>query len=269
MPQKKKILLKNPHPLEYQDPSKYASIEDLRRELEESTGARPMSITRAINWLAAAANSGGDDPSRGTLHTMGLRAYKWVLGLDAFLPASQGNGASASGTATGAGAQAWCLDELEARVGADRVSKLQAVLLGSRTSTLKLIRRHPAVLEMEDGTLFRRMVSLKTAFPGCDVAVMVERLPSAFLTGDWETTLKQVAGAGELLKEGLPGAEMERAWEEDPTILFEDLESLEVGLKRLKELWPSAGRITFANSDPDELALAVRALGLRGPPKGV
>lgn len=59
---------------------------------------------------------------------------------------------------------------------------------------------------------------------------------------------------------------MDAIFEEDPTVLFEDPESLLVGLERMRELW-SINEEMLRNSEPDELALAVRALSLKGPPK--
>jgi hypothetical protein len=46
------------------------------------------------------------------------------------------------------------------------------------------------------------------------------------------------------------------------------IESLEVGLRRLRELWPGLTPAALANSEPQHLSLAVKALGLNGPPKG-
>ena len=42
----------------------------------------------------------------------------------------------------------------------------------------------------------------------------------------------------------------------------------QVGLRRLRELWPGLTPAALANSEPLHLSLAVKALGLRGPPKG-
>ena len=56
--------------------------------------------------------------------------------------------------------------------------------------------------------------------------------------------------------------------QEDPLILFEPVPSLEVGLERLRELWPGLTPDALGNSEPLHLSLAVKALGLTGPPKG-
>ena len=57
-------------------------------------------------------------------------------------------------------------------------------------------------------------------------------------------------------------------FDDDPSLLFEDPDSLRYGLKRMEELWGIDENI-LKNSWPDELALAVRALGLRGAPDSI
>ena len=42
----------------------------------------------------------------------------------------------------------------------------------------------------------------------------------------------------------------------------------QVGLRRLRELWPGLTPQALGDSEPLHLSLAVKALGLRGPPKG-
>lgn len=42
----------------------------------------------------------------------------------------------------------------------------------------------------------------------------------------------------------------------------------QVGLRRLRELWPGLTPQALGNSEPLHLSLAVKALGLSGPPKG-
>lgn len=46
------------------------------------------------------------------------------------------------------------------------------------------------------------------------------------------------------------------------------VESLRVGLRRLRELWPGLTPAALADSEPLHLSLALKALGLNGPPKG-
>jgi len=111
-----------------------------------------------------------------------------------------------------------------------------------------------------------RLVALKGLFPASNVARMVELVPSAFLLCPVDKTLVRLNETSALLREGLKGANVDAIFESDPTILFEEPASLEVGIQRLHDLW-DVDSIALGNSDPDELALAVRALGLNGPPK--
>lgn len=148
------------------------------------------------------------------------------------------------------------------------LSQLQTLLLLPRTATLKLIRRCPALATTPTATIMARLVAVKEVLPGTNVARMVELLPSAFLAHPLEPILERLKTTSALLREGLRGADVDAIFEADPTILFEDPESLRVGLARMRELW-DVDAAALANSDPDELALAVRALGLTGPPKEV
>lgn len=148
------------------------------------------------------------------------------------------------------------------------VQQLQAILLGSRASTIKLIRRCPQMLEMERQELIVRLVGMKVLFPGADVACMVELAPAAFLDGPWPPKAQQLEAANQLLQKELDGADLNCMYQEDPMILFEPVESLRVGLRRLRELWPGLTPAALADSEPLHLSLALKALGLNGPPKG-
>lgn len=125
------------------------------------------------------------------------------------------------------------------------------------------------MLEMERDDLIERLVGLKELFPGSDVARMVELAPGQFLEGTWAPTQRQLADASRLLRAELAGAELDVMFQEDPLILFEPIESLTVGLRRLHELWPGLTPSALENSEPLHLSLAVKALGLTGPPKGL
>ena len=137
-----------------------------------------------------------------------------------------------------------------------------------RSAALKLLQRCPSAAAMPQGDLMARLVALKDMFPGCDIARMIELVPSAFLADELAPTLERVGATSGLLRQGLAGADVDAMFECDPTILFEDPESLEVGLARLRDLW-NVDAQALAASDPEELALAVRALGLSGAPKGL
>ncbi|KAI7835451.1 hypothetical protein COHA_010645, partial [Chlorella ohadii] len=122
----------------------------------------------------------------------------------------------------------------------------------------------PQVLAMERAELIARLA----LFPGSDVARMVELAPAAFLNGDWPPKAQQLEAASSLLRRELCGADLDFMFQEDPAILFEPLDSLQVGLRRLHELWPGLTPQALGDSEPLHLSLAVKALGLSGPPKG-
>lgn len=231
------------------DPGGYASIEDLRRELEQAKGQAPFSITRAIQWLSEATNNGGGG--------LAFRAYRWVLGMDV-----------SPGWRRPTDIDSRILLKIEAETDPDVLSQLQSLLLIPRRAVIKLLHRCPAAAELSQTDLMRRIVDLKSIFPSADVARMVELLPSAFLSGEWELTVVQLEQAAQLLRKGLPSVHVDSMVEMDPTILFEDLRSLDTGLSRMRDLW-KVDATTLANSEPEELALAIRALGLRGPPNGI
>jgi hypothetical protein len=244
----------NPSVRRAKDPSKYNSIEELRRELEMSKDMAPLSLTRAIQWVGDSINNGGA--------SLAFRAYSWVLGLDQPLSWTR------KGESTEDEMQA--LGAVERRLtenGVD-ISKLEVILLLPRQSVLKLVRRCPPLENANTGDLMTRMMDLKVLFPQNDVARMVELVPSGFLSQDWSETKTRLEESSSILREGLKGADVDQIFEEDPTILFEAPESLRHGLSRMEELWGIDEDI-LKNSFPDELALAVRALGERGAPSSI
>lgn len=237
------------------DPSSYSSIEDVRRELELSKDMAPFSLTRTIQWIGDSINSGGS-------RSLAFRAYSWVLGLDQPLSWSK---ASESPEDERQALEA-IADRLEAN-GLD-ISQLEVILVLPRQSVLKLVRRCPALERLDGGDLMTRMMDLKVLFPNNDVARMVELVPKGFLSRDWAQTKAMLEESSGILREGLKGADVDQIFEEDPTILFEEPESLRYGLARMEELWGIDENI-LKNSWPDELALAVRALGLQGAPDSI
>ena len=236
------------------DPKAYANIEELRRELEDAKGQAPFTLTRTIKWLSDAANNGGGG--------LAFQAYRWVLGLDT--PPTW-NASWRRPAAT----EAADLLKIEETTDPEVIESIQALLMIPKSAAIRLIYRCPAVGKLSSRNLMMRIVDLKELFPSTNVARMVELLPTAFL-GDnaWEETLENLRRTSQLLREGLFGADVDAIFEADPTILFESPESIELGLQRMKELW-QVDAIALKNSEPEELALAVRALSLQGPPKSV
>lgn len=230
-----------------QAPDKH-NIEQLRRELEQAKDQAPFTITRSIEWLSKAANSGGG--------SIAFQAFKWVLGTDH--PPTWRRPSDMDAAA---------LVKLEQETDPEVLRALTVVLLIPKSAAVKLIYRCPAAARVSATDLMTRLVSLKDALPGCDVARMVELVPTAFLAAPLDATLQQIESNLLLLRHGLEGADIDSMLEADPTILFESTESIKVGLDRMRELWGELSPTTLAASDPEELALAVRALGLTGPPK--
>ena len=194
--------------------------------------------------------------------SLALSAYRWALGLDQ--PPTWG-----ASWHRPRDVDAAALVETEKTTPPELLDAIQHLLMIPRSTAIRVVYRCPSAGAMPAMELMRRLVDLKDLFPGSNVARMVELLPSAFLgTEDWEGVVGHVRRTSEMLRSGLHGADLDAMFERDPTILFESVASMEVGLRRLRELW-SVDAAALKNSDPEELALAVRALGLNGPPKTV
>lgn len=142
---------------EAKDPSSYASIEDLRRELEQATGQAPFTITKSIQWLSDAANN-TEIAGKGA-RILAFQAYKFVLGITP--EPWRGVPDDIQGIA---------LAQIEASMDPAVLEQLQTVLLSTKISTLKLLRRYPPLKNMDLSDLMLRLVTLKALFPGSDVA---------------------------------------------------------------------------------------------------
>lgn len=109
---------------------------------------------------------------------------------------------------------------------------------------------------------------LQGVFPTCNVARMVELLPQGFLQQPQNSMLKRVAAINDALRGSLPGANIDMMVQEDPTILFEDKQSLSSGLRELHDLW-DVDEVALGNSNPWELALAIRTMSDQEPPRTI
>lgn len=234
------------------DPSSYGSIEEIRRELEDAKGQAPFSLTKTIQWLGDAVNNGGG--------SLAFKAYSWVLGLD------QPAGWRAPQESPEEEMQR--LKDIEQEFDPITLRQLEVVLLMSRQSVLKLVRRCPELKNVNSAELMTRMMELKRLFPQNDIARMVDLVPTGLLVRPWEETYEQLVQATTILRTGLEGADVDAIFEEDPTILFEEPESLRIGIRRMDELWNINAEM-LSNSSADELALAVRALGIKGAPNNI
>ena len=106
---------------------------------------------------------------------------------------------------------------------------------------------------------------LQDVFPSCNVARMVELLPEGFLQQSQQSMVRKVAAINHALRDSLPGANIDMMVQEDPTILFEDKHSLSTGLRELHDLW-DVDETALGNSNPWELALAIRTMSDQEPP---
>eukprot|EP00775_Hariotina_reticulata_P007785 gene7785-7983_t len=147
------------------------------------------------------------------------------------------------------------------------VSDLAVLMLVSEHRVQQLANQYPQVLAMPAAEVAQRLLLLKQLLPDCDVARMVELQPRwGQVAGSCEPQqlCKVIKPRLEVLSSGLPGANIADMMQEDPALLFEELES---GLPKLHDLWPGLDASTLAASDPAELALALRALSDQGPPR--
>lgn len=126
-------------------------MDELREELEMEGRQRGGVIAGLVNWLGEAATSAG-------AATPLKAAYQWLLRSSPIRQPESSSSLDYDGS------------DLDPAV----VQRLQALLLGSRVSTVRLIRKCPGILEMEWADLTTRLVGMKELFPGSDVARMVE-----------------------------------------------------------------------------------------------
>ena len=128
---------------------------------------------------------------------------------------------------------------------------------------------HQSALRCRHGYASAHMHSyLQGVFPSCDVARMVELLPQGFLLHSQQSMLKRVAAINIALRDSLPGANIDMMVQEDPTILFEDRQTLSSGLRELHDLW-DVDETALGNSNPWELALAIRTMSDQEPPETI
>lgn len=222
------------HNRKAKDPRDYGSIDDLRNEIEQSN-QRGL-ITGLIELLGGRTFQSWI-PRLGFDRDKGPDEYEELLAIEASLNPAL-------------------------------ILSLQHIILTTKWGALKIIKKYPRIVDMDRNQLTLRLVSMKSLFPKSDVARMVELAPDEFLgQNDWTIVENQIECAAEVLREGLVGADVDFLFQEDPLLLFENTEHLEVGVKELRSLW-DVDEDALAASDSLELGLAVRALGPQGPPRG-
>lgn len=96
---------------------------------------------------------------------------------------------------------------------------------------------------------------------GCDATLLCAKQPALYY-GSPEATILAAQARHGLLCDALPGLDVNDMIEEDPKLLFLDIEA---GLQRFRELWDVDAE-ALRNSETFEVALAIRALSESGPP---
>jgi hypothetical protein len=97
---------------------------------------------------------------------------------------------------------------------------------------------------------------------GCDASLLCAKQPALFY-GSSEADLHAAAKQHQELCRALPGLDVDEMVQEDPLLLFSDLQW---ALKQFSELWDVDAEV-LQNSETAEVALAIRALSKSGPPK--
>jgi len=133
----------------------------------------------------------------------------------------------------------------------------------TKRSLSRAAAKYPALLSMDPKELGIRLVRLKALLYGCDVAFLVEEEPQLYVGGEREEVEKRIQQGMDLLRKWLAGADINAVVMRDPQLIF--LPGLLTGLQQLRDLW-DVDEQALADSDPMELALAVRALSNVGPP---
>eukprot|EP00197_Chlamydomonas_leiostraca_P007038 CAMPEP_0202860170 /NCGR_PEP_ID=MMETSP1391-20130828/1993_1 /ASSEMBLY_ACC=CAM_ASM_000867 /TAXON_ID=1034604 /ORGANISM="Chlamydomonas leiostraca, Strain SAG 11-49" /LENGTH=284 /DNA_ID=CAMNT_0049539309 /DNA_START=241 /DNA_END=1095 /DNA_ORIENTATION=+ len=140
-------------------------------------------------------------------------------------------------------------------------ARLGPVLLLSRYQIRCMIARYGGVVNMSATDAAARVLLLRELLPNCDAVYLLERHPYLFCSTPLpELRAKLVAAVGKL-RAGLRGAPLTRVVMSDPEIMFMDLDH---GLAELRNLW-DVDETALGNSEPHELAFAVRALAATSP----
>lgn len=154
--------------------------------------------------------------------------------------------------------------QLSAPTYTPRLGTLDQVLVTRLTCTLScqpqsletLLQKYPEAAQLPAAELAARLLGLKSVLPGADVAGLVMDAPRLFLEGEQHVVEAQVGQAARLLREGLPGADVDAMVQLDPGLLFIDVAR---AVHHMKDLW-AVDAAALAASDPAMLALALRTL---------
>ncbi|DBA96723.1 TPA: hypothetical protein ACH3X1_015565 [Trebouxia sp. C0004] len=249
------------------DPSKYGSMDNMRTHLEQQSQGNG-GFAGFLNWLGS--NAFGASRQHSKRQPWSLAAwYRWLLQSSWSQQLTSGI-QRRPGYVANRTDQISTLPESPSNIAADpeRLHLLAGLLLCSEQCVIRMAQKHPELPTMDPAEVTQRLMLLKEVFPACNVARMVELLPEGFLQQSQQSMVKHVAAINDALRGSLPGANIDMMVQEDPTILFEDKQSLSTGLRGLHDLW-DVDEVALGNSNPWELALAIRAMSEQGPPNKV
>ncbi|GLC44829.1 hypothetical protein PLESTB_001209500 [Pleodorina starrii] len=226
---------------ERKDPSKWRSIEELREYLERPQGV-PGGFSSFLNWISQNAFGGGTEPR-------GFAAlYRWLLRL------------TPGTTGYLAGRKVDVAPEVLMRA---RGSPLVSILLISPEALAVMATKVPGLLAMSVDEAVERLTGLKVLLPSCDISHLVATEPRLYLEAPRVEVEEQLRCSLSLLSSfALPPEVVQEMISHDPGLPWVVTER---GLAELRQLWPPDLVDTQAlrDSDPRELALAVRALSTR------
>lgn len=244
------------------DPSRFKSMDEVRAHLERRSQG-PGGFAGLLTWLGSTAF--GSSRQQGT-HQHWYRwllQSKWAQQLTSGVELRPGYVANKADSPLSDGQ-----DKASTDVDPVRLQLLAGLLLCSEQCVCRMARKYPELLNTDPTEVTQRLMLLKGVFPTCNVARMVELLPQGFLQQPQNSMLKRVAAINDALRGSLPGANIDMMVQEDPTILFEDKQSLSSGLRELHDLW-DVDEVALGNSNPWELALAIRTMSDQEPPRTI
>ncbi|CAG9467027.1 unnamed protein product [Pedinophyceae sp. YPF-701] len=254
-------------------------MDELREYLHKSDGQGW--IAGALNGLSQAAF--GKD-ARGVLGGFYRNAVKLFSSTDSgvasrpgYVP-TPGQAAAARGESHPA-ARVDVTHDVASASDAD-LDKLAGVLMCGRTRARSVAARYPPVLSTDADDLLTRVVAIKQAVPMCDVSLIIERAPRAFLEPRTDDVAQAAAQRVLELTQALPGVDLSMLIHEDPMLLFDDIMD---GVQAMRDMWPgiddggeggwedatAAAVASEGGASVAGMCLAIRALSKVGPPNRV
>lgn len=229
------------------NPKAWRSMDELRDHLEQPQGMGG-GISAMLNWISQ--NSFGAQGSKETAWSLG-GMYRWLLRLSP-LPRQRVKPSKP---------HRW--DAPPELVERAEASPLKTILLVSPYTLAGMAIQQPSVLTMSTFEAVSRLTGLKALLPECDLSHLVVQEPRLYLGAPQEEVEQRIrASVGLLSRHHVPRAVINAMVMHDPGLPFC---TTEAGVLELRQLWPESlvDEQALMDSDPRELALAVRALSTR------